>query len=218
MPHKVWAVGEEVLAAGFNQYVQEQVIATFANAAARATAIPAPKDGQHTWLIDVERLEVWDGESWRPTSGAPHTSAVRHVFAVENAITNPFNFTPLPQAASRTALTITFTKYAPDTNLILQGTAQWAVSSGVITQRFQFGLRRDAGGAGLDVQLTNLQLTTNQGVTAPFRLYPQTGLAVISGLAAGTYVFQPIVAASGGVVINFYPGDDWISYSVTETY
>jgi hypothetical protein len=45
MPTKVWVVGEEVLAADFNQYVQEQVITSFPNKAARNAAIPSPKVG-----------------------------------------------------------------------------------------------------------------------------------------------------------------------------
>jgi len=219
MPHKVWIPGEEVLSADFNSLVQEQVVATFPTAAARTTALPAPKDGQLTWLIDSERLEVWDGAAWRNAQRIPHTSAIRHTFTVNNALTNPFNFTRLPDAGSRTACTMTFTKYQPDTTLIIEGTAQWAVSSGVISQRFQYGISRDAGGtAALDYGLTNLVLTTNQAVTAPYRMWPQTGQTFVVGLAAGTYTFTPIFAAAGGVVMNFYPGDDWLSYTVTETY
>jgi len=59
MPTKIWAVGEEVLAADFNDYVQEQVVATFPNAAARAAAITAPIPGMLTYLADVGRLEQY---------------------------------------------------------------------------------------------------------------------------------------------------------------
>jgi hypothetical protein len=220
MPTKVWVAGEEVLATQFNQYVQEQVIATFPNAAARTAAIPAPKDGMHTWLIDVERLEVFDGESWRPTSGAPHTNAIRRMFTDHLVITNPGAFTPLPAGAGgdRTALTITFTKYAPDTTIVLQGVALFSVSSGSATQRFEFGIRRDAGGGALDVVLGQQTLAASQQVTAPYRLPPLVGLNTIAGLAAGTYTFQPIFRAAGGVVMDFWPQDDFIAFSVTETY
>jgi hypothetical protein len=70
MPTKTWVVGEEVLAADWNTYVQEQVVATFANAAARTTAIAAPKPGMLTWLIDVKRLELYDGTAWREYGAA----------------------------------------------------------------------------------------------------------------------------------------------------
>lgn len=65
MPSKVWAVGEEVLASQLNQYLQEQVTATFANAAARTAAITTPKAGMLSYLIDSQRLDRWDGTAWR---------------------------------------------------------------------------------------------------------------------------------------------------------
>jgi hypothetical protein len=71
MPHKVWVVGEEVLAADFNNYVQEQVIATFANAAARTAAIAAPTVGMATWLTDSQAFEIWDGAAWSKPYNMP---------------------------------------------------------------------------------------------------------------------------------------------------
>jgi hypothetical protein len=59
MPTKVWAVGEEVLAADFNAMVQRQVVATFPNAAARTAAIGAPTPGMASYLSDTGRLEVY---------------------------------------------------------------------------------------------------------------------------------------------------------------
>lgn len=56
MPTKVWAEGEEVLAADFNPMVQEQVIPTFANASARDAAMPTPHIGQHCYLNDQRVL------------------------------------------------------------------------------------------------------------------------------------------------------------------
>lgn len=64
MPHKVWAVGEEALAADMNSLVQEQVVATFPNAAARDAAIVAPKTGQHCYLASDGRTYVYDGLAW----------------------------------------------------------------------------------------------------------------------------------------------------------
>ena len=65
MPFKTWAVGEEVLAADFNSYVQRQTVATFANAAARTAAITAPSEGMLTYLADFDSLELWNGTAWR---------------------------------------------------------------------------------------------------------------------------------------------------------
>lgn len=65
MPYKVWATGEEALAADFNPYLQEQVIATFANAAARDAGILTPRNGQFAYLVDRGILSKYDGTAWR---------------------------------------------------------------------------------------------------------------------------------------------------------
>jgi hypothetical protein len=62
-------VGEEVLAADFNTYVQKQVVATFANAAARTAAIPAPTAGMVSYLTDVQVVQYYDGTVWRAPTG-----------------------------------------------------------------------------------------------------------------------------------------------------
>jgi hypothetical protein len=59
MPYKIWAVGGEVLAADMNDYLQEQVVATFANAAARDAAITAPVAGQTAFLVDTAGLTIY---------------------------------------------------------------------------------------------------------------------------------------------------------------
>lgn len=70
MPTKTWVVGEEVLAADFNTMVQRQVVATFANAAARTAALPAPTEGMLTYLADVDQYQFWDGATWKVTYGS----------------------------------------------------------------------------------------------------------------------------------------------------
>lgn len=215
MPWKQWAYLEKVSSADFQAYVQDQVIPQFTNAAQRTTQMPAPKDGQLSYTQDNKQLWLWNGTTWR--LAVPHSQATRRTFSVEATITNPAAYQPLSAGADRTALTITFTKYAADTVLIFQGTAQWAVSSGVSGQRQSFGIRRDAGGAGLDYDIAQTT-PTGWGITAPFRLWPFTGTAQVTGVPAGTYTFQPVFKASGGIVMNFYPSDDFIGYSVTETY
>lgn len=69
MPTKTWAVGEEVLAADFNSYVQRQVVATFPNAAGRNAAITAPAAGMVCYLIDVAALQVHNGTAWVTVPG-----------------------------------------------------------------------------------------------------------------------------------------------------
>jgi len=64
MPFKIWAVGEEVLAADFNDFLQEQVVATFPTAAARDAAIIAPNEGQLAYVVADKTLYRWDGAAW----------------------------------------------------------------------------------------------------------------------------------------------------------
>lgn len=64
MPFKVWVPGEEVLAADFNTYMQQQVVAVFATAAARDAAITAPINGQTCYLQDAGALFWWNGTAW----------------------------------------------------------------------------------------------------------------------------------------------------------
>lgn len=68
-------MGEEVLAADFNSMVQRQVVATFANAAARDAAIPAPAPGMMCCLIDTGTLQQYTDKaptpSWQKPWGQP---------------------------------------------------------------------------------------------------------------------------------------------------
>lgn len=66
MPTKTWQPGEEVLSTDFNPMVQEQVVATFANATARDAAIPAPRLGQHCYLNDTKALLQYTDASGTP--------------------------------------------------------------------------------------------------------------------------------------------------------
>lgn len=66
MPFKVWAVGEEVLAADFNSYVQQQVSSRFADAAARTAGLAAPVSAQLSMFTGalIGELDFWDGVKW----------------------------------------------------------------------------------------------------------------------------------------------------------
>jgi hypothetical protein len=47
----------------------DQSVQTFATAAARTSAFPAPLQGAVTWLEDVKRLQVWNGTAWVGLTG-----------------------------------------------------------------------------------------------------------------------------------------------------
>ena len=62
MPQKSWAVGEEVLAADFNTYMQNQVVPQFTNVAQRDSQWSAPPTGAMCVTVDTNAL-------WYRTSG-----------------------------------------------------------------------------------------------------------------------------------------------------
>ena len=68
MPQKTWVVGEEVLAADFNTYLQQQVAARFATVAARDAAWPAATAGPGAISITTDTSTMWMviGVAWVP--------------------------------------------------------------------------------------------------------------------------------------------------------
>lgn len=63
MPQKSWAVGEEVLAADFNTYLQNQCVPAFTNTAQRDSQWPSPPNGAVCVTVDT-------GTYWQRAAGA----------------------------------------------------------------------------------------------------------------------------------------------------
>lgn len=63
MPHKIWAVGEEVQAADFNTYLQNQTVPQFPNVAARDTWAAPPK-GAVCVTTDTNAVWLYTGATW----------------------------------------------------------------------------------------------------------------------------------------------------------
>jgi hypothetical protein len=66
---KLWVALEQVTAAGLNGYVQDQVVAVYANAAARDAAYggagePTLSEGMICYVSDVNSLFYYSGTSW----------------------------------------------------------------------------------------------------------------------------------------------------------
>jgi len=61
---KVWTTGELVNASDFNNYIQEQVIMTFADSSARDSAVSSPEEGMFCFLADSNTLQFYNGSSW----------------------------------------------------------------------------------------------------------------------------------------------------------
>lgn len=62
---KVWATGDLVNASDFNNYLQEQVIMSFADSSARDTAVTSPEEAMFCFLRDTNTLQFYDGSAWQ---------------------------------------------------------------------------------------------------------------------------------------------------------
>jgi hypothetical protein len=58
--------GEVLTASNINGFLMNQVVAIFADAAARDVAISVPTQGNLVYLQDVDELQKWNGSAWVP--------------------------------------------------------------------------------------------------------------------------------------------------------
>lgn len=61
---KVFTPGEKLRANDVNNYLQDQAVMRFADAAARTAAISVPAEGMVTYLDDMNELYVYDSANW----------------------------------------------------------------------------------------------------------------------------------------------------------
>jgi hypothetical protein len=80
MPKKTFTAGEVLSASDVNTFLMDQSVMTFADSAARGSAIPSPTEGMVTYLDDTDAFEYWDGSAF--------TSLVSSSGAATNAIIN----------------------------------------------------------------------------------------------------------------------------------
>lgn len=61
---RTFVAGEKLTANQVNNYLQDQAVMRFADAAARTAAIPTASEGMVTYLDSTNELYVYDGASW----------------------------------------------------------------------------------------------------------------------------------------------------------
>ena len=61
---KVWAADEVLTAENLQDYIQDQVVFVYSNAAARTSGILSPTEGMVSYLQDTNALEVFNGSAW----------------------------------------------------------------------------------------------------------------------------------------------------------
>jgi hypothetical protein len=69
MPRKVFTAGEVLAAADVNEFLMDQAVMSFADTAARGSAIGTPVEGMVTYLEDLNRYDTYNGSSHVPMGG-----------------------------------------------------------------------------------------------------------------------------------------------------
>ena len=64
MPRKTFVDGQTLPASDLNNFLMNQSVMTFSNAAARTAAITSPVEGQVTYLEDSASYQYWDSSAW----------------------------------------------------------------------------------------------------------------------------------------------------------
>ena len=64
MPRKVFTAGEVLAASDVNEFLQDQMVMTFAGTAARGSAIGTATEGMLTYLADSNTFEFWNGTAY----------------------------------------------------------------------------------------------------------------------------------------------------------
>ena len=76
MPYKDFQVNEILTAADVNNYLMDQTIMVFADAATRTTALSAVlAEGMMTYLEDTNAVQVYDGTEWVEVAGSSNVAS-----------------------------------------------------------------------------------------------------------------------------------------------
>jgi hypothetical protein len=76
MPRKTFTAGEVLAAADVNTFLMDQSVMTFADSAARGSAIGTATEGMVTYLEDTDGLELWNGTAWTGVGGSGAVNAI----------------------------------------------------------------------------------------------------------------------------------------------
>ena len=121
MPYRDFQINEILTAANVNTYLMDQSVMTFADAAARTTALPSPTAGMMTFLVDVAQVNVYDGSGWVEVSGGGNeaSDAIQPNF---NTISEDYTFTANYNGVSAGPITI-----ASGFTVTVGATSAWSI-------------------------------------------------------------------------------------------
>lgn len=144
MPYKVFAVGEEALAADVNNYLAEQSVARFTNATQRSSQLVAPEVNQLTMLDSRPGVvQYWTGSAWADLSKLIQAGAAN---VTPNGLGIATVTMPKPYAAPNAYSVVVSGYYGPTTTpppIIL------AVLNAFTTSTFQVGITNATNGVAI---------------------------------------------------------------------
>ena len=68
--YRTFTAGDVLTAAQVQTFLQDQVVAVYADAAAGSAALPSPAEGQFRYLRDTDDFQVFSGSAWVAAAGA----------------------------------------------------------------------------------------------------------------------------------------------------
>jgi hypothetical protein len=104
MPRKTFTAGEVLAAADVNEYLMDQSVMTFADSAARGSAIGTATEGMLTYLADTNAYEYWNGTAYE-SIGVPSPTNTTVTTAYTAVVGNAGGFL---LSTSSSAVTVTF--------------------------------------------------------------------------------------------------------------
>jgi hypothetical protein len=166
MPRKVFTAGEVLAAADVNEFLQDQVIMTFAGTAARGSAIGTATEGMYTHLNDTDTLQYWDGSAW--VSAIPaSTAAILQVESTTKTNTQVSSAVASGTAVDITGLTVTITPSSASNKILLLAQVNATISTNGVFVAFELFRDSTKIGAGDDegnrVGITAAAAPTNNG-------------------------------------------------------
>ena len=177
----------------------------------------SPSEGDFAYETDTDAEIYYDGAIWKRTGDQiPHSNAIGVVSPwVTWNFTNPTGVPGStgthPDAAQRAAITMSFVKQRADTKLLMTLTCPAIAITFTTTANYalmEMGLRNTVTG-------TLYQMWRSYFNTTPPSRGTCTGVISLSGLAAGTYSYEPYLSQVAQFTIGFI--DQGISFQITET-
>ena len=103
---RTWTPLEVITASNVQEYLQNQTVLYFDNASARSSAVTTPTEGMHSYLDDVELVEVYSDGSWVSANSVGGTVAGSQVVgAITSATINATNVVNTLTNSTATAFT-----------------------------------------------------------------------------------------------------------------